>query len=226
MSDLAAAAVGRIPVCVFAKPPVAGHVKTRLGLAIGQAQAALLARAFFQDTWATVRALPWARPILASTTSDTSAFGLDGEVELWLQGEGDLGERLERVLGRGLEEARFAIVLGSDIPGLPSGHLEAARATLASREVALGPTEDGGFYLIGASRLPAGALADIPWSSDDTRMRTQARLASVGLSLGRAPSWFDVDVPDDLSRIDRLLGADPSAAPHTHRALAALTRAA
>lgn len=203
----------RVPVCVFAKPPVAGEVKTRLSRGIGAARAARLARAFFHDTWATVRALPWARPILASTTADTSAFELaSDDVEVWLQGPGDLGERMERILARGLAEAGLALLIGADIPGLPPAHLEQARAVLGRNEAVLGRTEDGGFYVIGLSRLPPGLLADLPWGSPDTLARTEERLT-------RAPSWFDVDETDDLARLRRRLADDPRAAPQTWLAL-------
>jgi hypothetical protein len=208
-----------VPVVVFAKPPVPGRTKARLARALGDEEAARLARAFLEDTWATVGALGWARPILASATADVAAFGLEGEVEVWPQGEGDLGERLERVLARGLEEAGAVLLVGGDVPGLPGAHLDAARGALARHDVVLGPAEDGGFYLIGAARLPAGALAGIRWSAADTLDRTEEALARAGLSLARAPAWLDVDEPEDLPRLVRVLADRPDAAPRTRRAL-------
>jgi hypothetical protein len=209
-----------VPVCVFAKPPLPGAVKTRLARGVGARRAAQLALAFFHDTWATVGALPWARPILASTTPDLSAFALGGDVEVWLQGTGDLGARMERVLERGIAEAGRALVIGTDIPGLPAGHLEEAQAALARHEAVIGPAEDGGFYLLGLSRITPGLLADLPWSAPDTRARTEERLTRAGLSPARIPAWFDVDEPEDLARLQRLLVAHPGAAPRTRRALA------
>ena len=210
-----------IPVCVFAKPPLAG-AKTRLSRKYGASAAARLARAFFADVFATVRALPWARPVLATTTRDAGAFELDDPPEIWMQGEGDLGERMERVLARGVAEAGRAIVIGADLPGLPSAHLDSAREALATREAVLGPTVDGGFYLIGLSRVPAGALAHLPWSHYDTLAKTAARLAELGLDAARAPIWFDVDEPEDLPRVRRVLERNPERAPHTMEALLAM----
>jgi hypothetical protein len=210
-----------VPVVVFAKPPLPGAVKTRLSRGVGARRAAQLALAFFHDTWATVEALPWARPILASTTPDLSAFALGGDVEVWLQGTGDLGARMERVLDRGIAEAGRALVIGSDLPGLPAGHLDGAHDALARHEAVIGPAEDGGFYLLGLSRMAPGLLADLPWSAPDTLARTEERLTRAGLSPARIPAWFDVDEPEDLARVQRLLDTHPGAAPWTRRALAA-----
>lgn len=214
--------IANIPVAVFAKPPIPGAVKTRLARRLGDDAAARLARAFLRDTWALVRALPWARPILASTSADLAAFDLEGDPEVWLQGEGDLGDRMERVILRGLDSAPAAFVLGADVPGLPADHLDQARARLTSHDVVLGPSDDGGFHLLGASRLPRGALAALAWSRDDTRIRTEAKLAGLGLSIAHSPAWFDVDEPDDLLRLARHLADDPRAAPHTRAALAVI----
>ncbi|MBI2390851.1 MAG: TIGR04282 family arsenosugar biosynthesis glycosyltransferase [Deltaproteobacteria bacterium] len=213
----------RVPVCVFAKPPVIGAAKTRLSPQIGALAAARLAQAFFEDTWATVRALSWARPILATTTRDATAFGLPPDVELWDQGSGDLGARMERILARAVAEAGRAIVLGADLPGLPGHHLEVARMALANHDAVLGPADDGGFYLLGLARVPPGLLADLPWSSSETLHRTEQRLRSAGLTTTRAPYWFDVDEPRDLVRLRSLLARHPVRAPRTHAALSRLS---
>lgn len=78
-------------IAVFAKPPKSGEVKTRLAARIGPDAAATLARAFFGDTWQTLGAIQSVRKIIASTSDDLASFGLE-DAELWLQGEGDLGD--------------------------------------------------------------------------------------------------------------------------------------
>src|SRR5438067_7503707 len=76
-------------ICIFAKPPVAGQVKTRLAAAIGAEAAARLARAFVEDTIESVQTLPWAQAALATTEE------VEAGVPVLLQGEGDLGARIE-----------------------------------------------------------------------------------------------------------------------------------
>ena len=208
-------------VCVFAKPPLEGQAKTRLASQLGAPAAAALARAFFDDTWARAQRLPWARVVLASTHDDPKAFGLEA-VELWLQGEGDLGERMERVLRRALGEAPQVIALGADSPTLPVAVLETARSLLQRHDAVLGPAEDGGYTLLGLRRLPAGALSGLPWSAPDTLEATRTRLVSLGFSVGATEQGFDVDDAAGLARLAALLRAQPELAPRSAAALRAL----
>lgn len=188
----------RAPVCVFAKPPVAGAVKTRLARTEGERRAADLARAFLVDTLTGLRAVPWARPILA-TTGPLGA--LAGPTPEWPQGDGDLGDRLERVLARALTEADQSFAIGADSPGLPRAHLERARELLVDADAVLGPADDGGFYLLGLRRCPPGLLHGLPWSTASTAFAVAARLRDAGLRVAHAPPWFDVDDAAALQRL-------------------------
>ncbi len=212
-----------IALCVFAKPPRAGDAKTRLAPAVGAEGAAMLARAFLTDTWATVTRLPWARPVLASTGPWPEGL-LPAPVEVWQQGAGDLGARMENILHRGLESCPAVMALGADSPGLPLAHLEAARAALADADAVFGPSDDGGFYLLALRRLPVGALANLPWSQPETLARTEERLKSLGLTVARIAPFFDVDVPADLERLETELRAGRLQAPATAESLATLRR--
>ena len=109
-------------ICIFAKPPVAGQVKTRLAAAVGDLRAAELALAFLDDTVEAVRALPWASAALATPSAFASTL------PILLQGEGDLGARIERILRAALAQAPAAIAIGADAPALPRRLLEAAAA--------------------------------------------------------------------------------------------------
>ncbi|MEJ7599921.1 MAG: TIGR04282 family arsenosugar biosynthesis glycosyltransferase [Kofleriaceae bacterium] len=206
----------RTPVCIFAKPPVAGAVKTRLA---EPPRAAELARAFLVDTCAAVRTLPWADAILATTGSLDPALAAELAVPVWLQGDGDLGARLERVLRRALASSGTAVAIGADSPGMPRELLDRARLALRTTDAVLGPSEDGGFYLLGLRRCPEGLLADLPWSRSDTFAATLARLHSRGLSPNVLDPWFDVDRPADLARLNRLLTTGAVLAPATARVL-------
>ena len=208
-------------VCVFAKPPHPGRTKTRLAARVGERQASALARAFFDDTWSRVTSVPWLRPVLASTEEDLTAFGLDA-AEVWLQGQGDLGQRMERVLSRALDTAPWVIALGADSPSMPLSALEAARAALLTHDAVLGPADDGGYYLLGLRRLPTNLLAQLPWSSPNTLQATHERLIARGLTVALIDRGFDVDEVEDLERLRRLLEVDPSLAPRTFAVLNSL----
>lgn len=200
-------------ICIFAKPPVAGQVKTRLAAALGPARAADLARAFLDDTIAAVTALPWAQAALATTEP------VEARLPLLLQGEGDLGARIERVLRAALEGAAFAIAIGADAPALPARLLEGARAALNDADAVIGPADDGGFYLLGLRACPEGLLSDLPWSSSDTYTRTLERLRSRGLRVEVLERWFDVDRVEDLDRLRDALRNGEIDAPRTARLL-------
>ncbi len=206
-------------ICVFAKPPVPGKVKTRLGAEIGDAYAAALARAFLKDTWALVSSLKWARAILATTEDTANAFGLSGEVNLWLQGDGDLGRRLEHIIQRGLAEADCVIAVGADSPGLPERLLVEAHERLAKTDAVLGPSDDGGFYLIALKRCPSGLFSDLPWSTSTTFAATRERLKERGMSVCVLDAWFDVDRTEDLERLRSMIGRGELQANETARVL-------
>jgi len=206
-------------VFVFAKSPRPGEVKTRLAPEVGPEGASRLARAFFRDTWAVVSALPWAIPVLATTSANRREWNLGSDAQIWQQGAGDLGKRLGRVLRRGLAKSSFGIAIGIDTPGLPPALLEEARQALRSADAVLGPCEDGGFYLVGLRHCPVGLFGDLPWSAPDTFVRTLARLRERGLVTKVLPPWFDVDRPSDLSCLRNLLSRGEIVAPETKRVL-------
>ncbi|MBI3071997.1 MAG: TIGR04282 family arsenosugar biosynthesis glycosyltransferase [Deltaproteobacteria bacterium] len=208
----------RIPVCIFAKPPRAGLVKTRLAAALGREAAAELARAFLRDTWHAVSALPWARPILATTEPMSCEIGLDG-AEVWIQGPGDLGSRLERILCSALNGHRSAIALGADTPGLPVRFLTGAKRALESADSVIGPCDDGGFYIVGLTRCFDGIFREIPWSTAATFEKTRDRFTASGFSPVLLPRWFDVDTPKDLARLADLIARHGIRAPETLRLL-------
>lgn len=212
-------------ICLFAKPPRPGRVKTRLAATVGAAGAAALARAFAEDTWASVASLPWARAVLATTDPAAAEWREARLAPAWPQGRGDLGARLQRVLRRALRETPAALAIGTDTPGLPTGLLERAREALRRADAVLGPCEDGGFYLLGLRRCPPGLLRGLPWSAPETFVTTLARLRDRGLTAAVIPPWFDVDRPADLECLRALLRRGELRAPRTARVLDALGRA-
>jgi rSAM/selenodomain-associated transferase 1 len=208
-----------VTLCIFVKEPRAGAVKTRLAATIGAEAAARLARAFFLDTIELAQRLSSARVVVALSGEDTMFPEIHGRFEVWSQGDGDLGARMERILRRALEESPRALAIGTDSPGLPLTLLENALKSLGSHDAVMGPADDGGFYLLGLTACPEGLLASLPWSADDTRARTLSRLHERGLSVELLDPWFDVDVEADLDRLRSLLAAGTIHAPKTSQIL-------
>ncbi|MCU1262798.1 MAG: hypothetical protein JWO80_5683 [Bryobacterales bacterium] len=204
----------KIPACIFAKPPVPGEVKTRLIPALGAAGAAGLASAMLLDVWRTVEFCPGVRPILATTLPGDFPVCVSSD-DVWLQGAGDLGQRIECILSRGLREAAVAIAIGADSPALTAGHLERALDVLQTNDAVVGPSTDGGFYLLGLRACAPGLLSSLPWSSSETWDALKRRMEDHRLSVVELEPLFDVDTPGDLTTLFRHLAAQPSSAPAT-----------
>lgn len=209
-------------VCVFFKPPSAGQVKTRLIPAVGAEGAAALAQAFFRDTWRCVESLKWAVPVVATTESLNPNICPRPATPVWLQGDGDLGARIARILRKALAQTAMAMVIGADSPGIPTRLLGNAHDALRSADAVLGPCDDGGFYLLGVRDCPPGLLAGIPWSQPSTFDCTFGQLSKLGLKTTVLDRWYDIDRPEDLERLEEQLSSGAVLAPHTAKVLAAL----
>lgn len=211
-----------VTLCIFAKPPIPGKVKTRLAAKLGDTQAAALATAFLSDTWQAAQLGPWTQVVLATTDGTEAEFGLTPTPQIWLQGDGDLGARIERIILRGLGETSAVIAIGADSPGLPPRLLHAARAALHAADAVLGPSDDGGFYLVGMRRCLPGLFAGLPWSEAGTFAATRQRFEQSGLEVAILEPWFDVDLPEDLDRLRQTLRSGAAHAPATATVLASI----
>lgn len=210
-------------LCVFAKAPVPGRVKTRLIPALGAERAAQLAAAGLRDTWALVTRSGQARLLL---DGDSKALPeLVPHPQIMWQSTGDLGERLSACFRSLLNHAPWVIVLGTDSPGLPRAALDSAMAWLggggdAPRAV-LGPSRDGGYYLIGISAWQSTLLDQLPWSQPTTLSATRDRMVSRGFALHETQEYFDVDEPDDLRHLRSVAQQPGFDAPATQELLRA-----
>jgi rSAM/selenodomain-associated transferase 1 len=206
----------RLEIGVLAKFPVAGSVKTRLARTIGADRAAEIAAALLRDSLEMVTRVPRARVTAFIGPDDKveaaeSAFGASarGPVRWKAQGEGDLGARLARAARsiHAVAGAAFALI-GTDAPLLSPARFKEAAAALDRVDVVLGPSLDGGYYLI-AARLPHPTLfSGVPWSTADVAAVTRARARSAGLTLRELPALRDLDGAADLDPLlDDLLAA-------------------
>jgi rSAM/selenodomain-associated transferase 1 len=198
-------------------------VKTRLTPPLSPEDASRLSGAFLEDM-GRLGAARWERTLfLAREAADEkpSPRPLAG----WAtadQAAGDLGERLESALRVLLERGRPAVILGADHPDLPERFLDLALEALAGSDLVLGPTPDGGYYLIGLNLPVPGLLSGIAWSTPRVLAETEERARALGLRVERLPEWPDVDTWEDVLALARRLAENPGAAPATRRALSAL----
>ncbi len=206
------------PIAVFARAPRAGRAKTRLIPALGREGAAELYRAFLIDTLRTVqREQQFSVTVWAASAQDAAELESELGTATRIQADGDLGMRMEAALTAGLERSDCALVVGSDCPTLPSRLLREAVWALAEADVVLGPSIDGGYYLIGVrgEAFPLGP--DVRWSTRHALADT-LRFAK-GRRVAQLRPWYDVDTPEDLRLLRLHLALRPSSAPATARAL-------
>ena len=212
-----------VAVTIMAKVPCAGEVKTRLCPPLSTADAAQLYRCFLLDKIEQVKALQGVRPAIAYAPPEGRAFfhSLATDFVLLPQQGHDLGARLangfEQLFAMGYAGV---LAIDSDTPTLPTAYLEQAVGLLAAPEVdvVLGPSEDGGYYLIGLRTLYREIFEGIPWSTAQVLPETVRRAEAKGLKLAKLPPWFDVDVADDLQRLQgSLVEANGNVAPRTRR---------
>jgi glycosyltransferase A (GT-A) superfamily protein (DUF2064 family) len=113
------------------------------------------------------------------------------------------------------DRQRRTIAFNSDSPHLPRSVLEAAFETLAVRDVVVGPTHDGGYYLVGAKASHPTLFARAGMSTSSALERLLIRARALQLSVGFADSFYDIDVVDDLTRLAAELQLAPERAPRT-----------
>ncbi len=228
---------GRCAVAVVAKAPLPGRSKTRLCPPLRPEQAAALSGAFLRDMCALVQeaARLEAMDLFVAYAPAAATAALTPHVPVEARLMVATGETVTEpgVTGFGqvlLETMRgmFALgygagcVLNSDSPTLPAAVLARAARELREPETAvLGPTGDGGYYLLGLTRPAPSVFADVAWSTDSVATRTRQQAAAAGLRVVTLPTWDDVDDAAGLEALRRELAAG-GAAPATRMALTAM----
>lgn len=191
----------------MAKAPIPGLVKTRLRPFLTDSQSAELAECFLVDTVAKDYGTDVGVWIAYTPDSGLTAIAdrISGPYFYIKQIGDDLGERLSNVFDKGFSNG-FApiVVIGTDSPTLPAGYVKMGMDFLSDdpHGVVLGPTDDGGYYLIGLSSARPTIFQNINWSSERVYDQTLSNLGLMPVSnLFGLPRWFDVDTPDDLLRL-------------------------
>ena len=191
-------------VLVFAKAPISGRVKTRLTPPLPPDEAASFYEACLRDVFA-LCARERARVELWYEDHGSAAhyFATEFPPSVQPQGAGDLGDKLCDAFERSFADgAQRVIIIGSDVPTLPESVLNAAIDGLREADMVIGPTLDGGYYLIGfqAAAWPRGRVVfrELAWSSPTVFRGTVDRANQAELDMRVLPGWYDVDTIDEL----------------------------
>ncbi|HSD61944.1 MAG TPA: TIGR04282 family arsenosugar biosynthesis glycosyltransferase [Burkholderiales bacterium] len=197
-------------VVVFARAPEPGRTKTRLIPLLGAEGAANLHARLVLNSIEVALAAGigavelWCAPHTAFPFFAACARGYG--IRLRAQGPGNLGVRMLRACRETLTRAP-AIVIGTDCPGYTASYLIQARDRLAAgADAVLGPAEDGGYVLLGLRRVSPRLFQDLDWGTGSVLEATRERLQALGWRSEELPALWDMDRPEDFSR----LTADPA----------------
>ncbi len=188
----------RKTLVVMVKEPHPGRVKTRLGADLGMVAAAWWFRHQVHRLLRSLEDPRWELVLAVSPDAEGLASRVwPAHLPRIAQGRGDLGARMGRLL-RGLPPGPVCII-GADIPDVTSARVASAFKALGRAEAVFGPSEDGGYWLIGMRRsaaVPVGIFADVRWSSAHALRDTERSLA--GLRIAHVDRLRDVDTVEDL----------------------------
>ena len=206
---------------VFAKVPRPGKVKTRLTPVLTPSEAAQLYDSFLRDALRLYAGLAThVRLFLAPPLPEEGVMDLPDTVTIREQeGEG-LGTRMRNAFRVTLDEFDRAAIVGTDHPTLPLAFVRQAFAGLeAPHSVCIGPSEDGGFYLLGMNAYYPQLFEGMSYSHGSVFTNTLARIGTTNARLTVLPRWYDVDTPATLGRLLSDLDDPEIEAPHTRRTI-------
>ncbi len=209
-------------VVVMAKAPREGFVKTRLTGAYPARDVVQLADCMLRDTLALVQQLPRVHVAVMCPSEDVGAVEarLPAGIHVVGQRGNGLAAGLVSAFERFIPNFRRVVAVDSDSPQLPLACLESAFDLLEKNEVVVGPTEDGGYYLVGASAMHPRLFELAPLGTGNARDALVGNARALGLSVAFTETGYDVDDPADLRRLAAELRIEPARAPRTAALLA------
>ncbi len=183
---------------VFVRNPELGKVKTRLAAGVGERRALDIYLELLRHTRAITLELPVNRYVYYSHFIDDQDEWAVKDFQKRLQtGHPDLGIKMKTAFEEVLKEVDKAVIIGSDCPKLTPAHLREAFNALGSKEVVLGPAVDGGYYLLGLSKMVPQLFEDMKWSTPHVAENTLQRIRQLNLAYHLLPTLPDIDYAED-----------------------------
>lgn len=190
-------------ILIFAKAPVAGQVKTRLGKDIGFDEAVEVYKSLLLHTFDQVLDNPFAQVSCYTTDPEHDYFFpyQNKGINFHLQEGDDLGQRMFNAFKETLTQFNKVLLMGVDCPVLNPAHLQQSLTALEQgNDAVLIPSEDGGYALIGLTRLERDIFSGVEWSTGKVLSQTIKRFKRLGYSWHQLESLWDVDTLEDYHR--------------------------
>lgn len=214
---------------IFVKAPRPGFVKKRLGAQVGQRISAHLYRAFTLDLLSNLKAYRGTLTIWYYPRDGVKEIRewLGNDLPLEPQQGHDLGERMQSAFHASFERgAEAALLIGSDLPDLPQDYIHQAFKDLERVDAVIGPSEDGGYYLIGftAESFMEKVFQGLAWGTHTVYDKTLEIFEALSLTYRLLPAWRDIDDLSDLNSLLRRNARETSAIYHTVGVVKAVAR--
>ncbi len=194
----------RNSLIIFIKNPRPGFVKTRLARTVGDAEALRIYHILLDKTRAAAQGVRAERRLYYSDFIDRDDRWPEPDFLKKVQQGNDLGERMEAAFRETFDAgAGKVVIIGSDCPQLSGELLQIAFDRLDDADFVLGPTPDGGYYLLGMKHLEPGVFHGIEWSTDTVCTRTLEKIAAAGSTCTLLPMLGDIDTEDDWRLYER-----------------------
>ena len=186
---------------IFIKNPEAGKVKTRLAKSIGDDKALQVYKELLEKTISVAKRTDVRRQVWYSSFIDYEDEITTDKFEKYLQSGSNLGERMKNAFQQVFEEGvERAVIIGSDCPSLNKKIVKNAFDRLKEKDLVIGPSEDGGYYLLGMNRYYETLFEDIEWSTESVLESTLQKAESNRLKVFQLPILNDIDNLEDLKR--------------------------
>ena len=193
---------------IFVRNPEAGKVKTRLAASVGDARALEVYERLLEHVRSVTEPVNADRFLFYSEYVVRGDRFDDGLYRKYVQREGDLGERMAFAFSIPFKNAyERVVIVGSDVPGISTEHIEEAIAKLAEYDAVIGPAHDGGYWLLGLRKPRPELFEEITWSSDRVFDQTMRKMEAAGLRVFRGPVLRDLDTAEDLEALGWSSGA-------------------
>ena len=184
---------------IFVKNPELGKVKTRLAASLGNEAALAIYRQMLRKTREVTRPVPVDKVVYYSESIDHNDLWENNYYQKACQQGSDLGERMKNAFQKPFAEGYESVcIIGSDCMEISSSLIKEAFEKLQSSDAVIGPSQDGGYYLLGMNRFIPQLFKNKAWSTDTVFASTLHDLNAPGMSYCELPVLNDVDTVEDL----------------------------
>ena len=182
---------------IFIKNPELGKAKTRIAKTTGDERALEIYKELLEHTRNITSKVEAHRHLFYSSFVDTQDQWQKTLFDKKLQIQGGLGEKMQDAFARTQQEGGSMVIIGSDCGALQTEVIEQAFVALQDHDVVLGPTYDGGYYLLGLKDAKLDLFSDVDWSTEQVYSQTVQKIKDHNLTYAELTRLHDIDFEED-----------------------------